>query len=100
MNNKQYYIYMTTNRARRPIYTGVTNDLIRRIWEHKKKFIPNSFTSQYNCTRLVWYQIAEDPEVAIVREKQLKKWRREKKIFLIEQMNPVWDDLYEGLVED
>lgn len=100
MKERHFYIYMTTNKARRPIYIGVTNDLLRRIMEHREKVIPESFASQYNCTRLIWYQMTQDVEAAIAREKQLKGWRREKKIKLIEAMNPTWEDLYENLLED
>jgi len=72
---------------------GVTNDLARRVYEHKMKII-KGFTSQYGVTRLVWYEAYEQISDAIAREKELKKWRRDWKIRLIEEMNPEWEDLY------
>lgn len=99
MKQRQFYIYITTNNARRPFYVGMTNNLLRRMTEHKEKAIPESFTSQYNCIRLVWYEVAGDVETAFAREKQLKGWRREKKIKLIETMNPKWEDLFEKFDE-
>lgn len=76
----------------RTIYIGVTNDLRRRVYEHKMKETPG-FTATYNVNRLVWFEEFGDPASAIAREKQLKGWRREKKIRLIEATNPGWDDL-------
>ncbi len=74
------------------LYLGVTADLRRRVYEHKHKLIPG-FTARYNINRLVWYEVYEDPVNAITREKQIKRWRREKKEALIRQMNPGWRDL-------
>ena len=88
---RQYYIYIVTNRSR-TLYTGVTNDLARRVHEHKNKLIPG-FTAQYNITKLVYFEVAEDVRTAIAREKQIKGWLRARKIALIESMNPNWDDL-------
>lgn len=90
--NKQYYIYIITNKTNRVLYTGVTNDLKRRVYEHKKKLV-KGFTSKYNVSKLVFYDICEDIEGAILREKQIKGWLRRKKIALIESMNPEWRDL-------
>jgi putative endonuclease len=77
-------------------YLGVTNDLIRRTFEHRSKMI-KGFTSQYNITKLVWFEIYDDPVSAISREKEIKKWRRSWKVALIEQENPNWNDLYENI---
>lgn len=90
--NKQYYIYIITNKTNRVLYTGVTNDLKRRVYEHKKK-LAKGFTSKYNVSKLVFYDVCEDIEGAILREKQIKGWLRRKKITLIESMNPEWRDL-------
>jgi putative endonuclease len=87
----QYYVYIMTNIAR-TLYTGVTNDLERRVYEHKVKAVPG-FTSRYNLTLLVYYESGEDIAAAISREKQIKGWRRNKKIALIESINPGWKDL-------
>src|SRR5438045_6714877 len=83
--------------ARNPLARCVTNDLVRRIHEHKTKIIPG-FTRRYGVDRLVWFEIYDDPATAISREKELKKWRRDWKIRLIEQQNPEWRDLYETIV--
>ena len=87
----QYYIYILTNRSG-TLYVGVTNDLERRIYEHKNKLLPG-FTSKYNVTRLAHFEETSDVESAIAREKQIKGWRREKKVALIESSNPQWRDL-------
>jgi len=88
---KQYYVYILTNNSK-TLYTGVTNNLIRRIYEHKNKFV-EGFSKKYNLTKLVYYEISEDVRSAIAREKQIKGWLRSKKIKLIESMNPEWKDL-------
>jgi len=80
-----------TNKSR-TLYTGVTNDLERRVYEHKQKLVPG-FTARYNITRLVYFEATEDVQAAIVREKQIKGWLRRKKIALIESANPRWEDL-------
>jgi putative endonuclease len=90
---KYYYVYVMTNKFR-TLYTGVTNNLERRVWEHKNKAIPG-FTSKYNITKLVYYEDGTQIEEAIAREKQIKGWLRAKKIALIETMNPEWRDLSE-----
>jgi putative endonuclease len=76
------------------IYVGITSDIVRRIYEHRTKAVPG-FTSMYNITRLVWFEIYDDPISAISREKELKKWKRAWKTQLIEAQNPQWNDLYE-----
>ena len=86
-----------TNEHNGVLYTGVTNDLIRRVYEHKEKLI-DGFTKKYNITKLVYYEVIEEIETAIIREKQLKGGSRQKKINLINGMNKDWKDLYEGLL--
>ena len=88
---KQYYVYIMTNKSR-TLYTGVTNDLKRRVYEHKHKLVPG-FTSRYNITQLVYFEMTQDVRAAIAREKQIKGWLRAKKIALIESANPHWQDL-------
>jgi len=95
---KQYYIYIMTNSSR-TLYTGVTDDLVRRVYEHKNKLI-NGFTQKYNITRLVYYEITGDVQTAIQREKQIKGWLRKKKIALIEAANPEWEGLSKGWYEE
>jgi putative endonuclease len=97
MQYHTYQVYITTNKNNTALYTGVTNNLIRRIAEHKNKMHPKSFTARYNLVKLVWYENYTDIGEAIAREKQLKSGSRKKKIQLIEKMNPAWKDLYEGL---
>ena len=91
--DKQYYVYIMTNRKNTVLYIGVTNDLIRRVYEHKEKQV-GGFTKKYNITKLVYYEVFEDIENAISREKQLKAGSRQKKIDLIDRMNRGWRDLY------
>ncbi len=95
---KQYYVYIVTNRENGVLYTGITNDLERRVHEHKHKIV-QGFTSKYNCTRLVYYDSTPDVRAAIAKEKQIKGWSRRKKIALIDSMNPEWKDLSEGWYE-
>jgi putative endonuclease len=91
-----YYVYILASRKDGAIYVGITNDLVRRIYEHRTKAI-QGFTSKYNITRLVWLEIYDDPISAISREKELKKWKRAWKVQLIEAQNPQCDDLYESI---
>ena len=91
-----YYIYIIASRKDGAIYIGVTNDIVRRIYEHRTSGVP-SFASRYNITRLVWFEIYDDPISAISREKELKKWKRGWKVQLIEKDNPEWKDLYESI---
>ena len=88
------YVYIATNRSR-TLYVGVTNDLERRMWEHKQE-IGSGFAARYSITQLVYYEAFDDIRDAIAREKQLKRWRREKKVQLIEGENLEWRDLSEG----
>ena len=90
----QYYVYILTNKGNRVLYVGVTNNLERRIHEHKEKLI-EGFTKKYNVDKLVYYEATTDVKAAIEREKVLKKWARAKKEFLIKQQNPFWQDLSE-----
>jgi len=93
---KQFAVYILASGPRRTLYIGVTSDLVTRIWQHKTKAVP-SFTSRYDCDRLVYFEMAESAETAITREKQLKKWLRNWKIELIETANPNRDDLYPNI---
>lgn len=90
------YVYLVANKYNNVLYVGVTNNLIRRIYEHKNRLV-KGFTHKYNVNRLVYYEVCPDILVAITREKQIKGWAREKKNKLINMMNPNWDDLYESL---
>ncbi len=92
--NKQYFIYIMTNKNNTVLYTGVTNNLVRRVYEHKKKLI-DGFTKKYNIIKLVYYEIFNEPSSAMQREKQIKGGSRQKKIDLINGFNPYWRDLYE-----
>ncbi len=91
--SREYFVYIMTNKSR-TLYTGVTNDLMRRVDEHKRKLIPG-FTSKYNIRFLVYYESTPNIHIAIEREKQIKGWLRAKKIALIISMNPEWKDLSE-----
>ena len=89
---KTYYVYLLTNWNNQVMYVGVTNDLERRIYEHKNKLV-DGFTKKYNVEKLVYFETVSDVLAAIEREKQIKKWRREKKNQLVIEMNPEWKDL-------
>jgi len=94
--SKQYYVYIVTNKSDTVFYTGVTNNLKRRIHEHKEKLV-EGFTSKYNVTKLVYYEVADNIESAIMREKAIKAGSRQKKIELIKRLNKEWRDLAEEL---
>lgn len=94
---RQYYVYLMTNQNHSTIYVGITNDLTRRVFEHKHKLI-DGFTKKYNIDKLVWFEVTEDVTSAIAREKQIKGSSRAKKIELINRMNPNLDDLSERLL--
>ena len=94
--DRQYYVYILANKNNTVLYTGVTNDLVRRVYEHREKLVAG-FTKNYNVDKLVYYEIFEDIEQAILREKQLKGGSRQKKLELIESVNPSWNDLYPSL---
>jgi len=93
---KSFWVYIMTNKRNKVLYTGMTNDLVRRVFEHKNHLL-KGFTSHYNVEKLVYYEEALDAYTAIAREKQIKGWLRRKKIELIESANPDWRDLSEEL---
>ena len=93
-----YYVYIMTNSFGNVIYTGITNDLVRRVYEHKNHFDKSSFTSRYNLKKLVYYESTSNVHSAIEREKQIKGWNRKRKDKLIESKNPQWIDLYESIL--
>ena len=94
----KYYVYILTNKNLTVLYTGVTNDLVRRVYEHKNHLDQNSFTAKYKTTRLVYFEETTDVRAALEREKQIKSWSRERKTDLIVGMNPEWRDLYNKIV--
>ena len=98
MNGKKkimsYYVYILTNKYRNVLYTGVTNNLIRRVYEHKNHLDKGSFTAKYNATLLVYFEETPDVRAALEREKQIKSWNRHRKELLIESQNPTWEDQY------
>jgi putative endonuclease len=91
-----YWVYILASGKYGTLYIGVTNDLVRRVYQHKNKLI-KGFSARYQTDRLMWYEGYDNPTSAIAREKGLKKWQREWKINLIERDNPNWDDLYAGI---
>lgn len=92
----QYYVYLLASKIGGTLYVGVTNDLVRRVYEHKVGSV-EGFTKKYAITRLVYFEVHSDVESAIQREKQIKKWNRAWKVKLIEEKNPNWDDLYNSI---
>jgi len=92
MGNRQYFVYIMTNKNNNVIYTGMTNNLVFRVFQHKNKLL-KGFTNRYNCVKLVYYEIYDDPYSAITREKQIKAGSRKKKLEMIEKNNPLWKDL-------
>ena len=97
MNTKQYYVYILFNKKNGTLYVGVTNDLVKRVWQHKNKVV-EGFSKQYNIDKLGYYEICNDINSAIAREKQLKGGNRKTKLELIELNNPDWQDLYDEIV--
>lgn len=95
--HKESYVYLLANKHNNVLYTGVTNDLIRRVYEHKNKLVAR-FTQKYNVDRLVYYEVCGCIIVAIEREKQIKGWSRKKKNDLINALNPEWSDLYQSIL--
>jgi putative endonuclease len=93
---RQYYVCLLASQKHGTLYIGITNDLVRRVYQHKAKLIPG-FSAKHGVAKLVYYEIFDDPALAIAREKQLKKWHREWTIRNIERENPHWDDLYDRL---
>lgn len=94
----QYYVYLLASRKYGTLYLGVTRDLVRRTFQHRSNAM-EGFTTRYDVKKLVWFEIYDDPTTAIAREKQIKKWRRDWKTTLIEEQNPNWDDLYDGIAK-
>ena len=94
---KNAYVYILASGRYGTLYTGVTSDLVRRVWEHREKLV-SGFTREYNVHQLVWYEVHADIVEAIRREKQIKHWKREWRLELIQSMNPLWKDLYAELV--
>ena len=95
---KDYYVYILASKRNGTLYTGITSDLIKRVWEHKNKVVPG-FTEKYGVDKLVYFEQYQEAENAIKREKRLKFWKRKWKIDLIEKRNPEWEDLYEEIVK-
>ena len=93
-----YYVYILTNKTNRVLYVGITNNLVRRVYEHRNKAV-DGFTKKYNVDKLVYYDDARDVRDAIAREKQIKGWVRRKKIALIDEFNPSWRDLYYKIIQ-
>ena len=94
-----YYVYCLTNEYNNVMYIGMTNNLVRRVYEHKTKQV-SGFTEKYNVGKLVYFEETFDVDVALAREKEIKKWRREKKNALVTAVNPTWKDLNEGWYGD
>ncbi|MEW6041839.1 MAG: GIY-YIG nuclease family protein [Elusimicrobiota bacterium] len=97
MKNNDYYVYVMASKKEGVLYIGVTNDIIRRVYEHKND-LTEGFTKKYRVHKLVYFETTNDIESAIQREKQMKKWYRKWKVELIEKMNPEWKDLYDKLL--
>jgi putative endonuclease len=95
---KQFCVYILCNKRNGTLYTGVTSDLLKRVYEHKNNLV-DGFTKKYGIHKLVWFEMHENAGQAIIREKQIKKWNRKWKLDLIETCNPHWKDLYEELAE-
>jgi putative endonuclease len=98
MNEKKFYVYIMAKGRNSTFYTGVTSDLPKRVWEHKNE-VAEGFTKEHGIKTLVYYEIFDDAENAIKREKRLKKWNRPWKMRVIEEMNPEWKDLYETICQ-
>ena len=94
---KQFFVYILASRRNGTLYTGITSDLVKRVWQHKNNMI-DVFTKKYNVKNLVYYEIYQDAESAIIREKRIKKWKRAWKLRLIEKKNPRWKDLYDEII--
>jgi putative endonuclease len=93
---KKFYVYILCSKRNGTLYTGVTSNLIKRVYEHKNNLV-GGFTQKYNVHRLAWYEIHDSAESALNREKQIKRWKRVWKLELIERENPQWNDLYENI---
>lgn len=95
---QSWWVYILASGQHGTLYVGVTNDLVRRAWEHRGGLV-EGFTKKYGVTRLVWFEEHSSPAVAIKREKQIKRWRRDWKVRLIEEENPLWSDLYASITK-
>src|ERR1700733_11535356 len=95
--DRQFYVYILASAMYGTLYIGVTNDLVRRAWEHRENLV-EGFTQRYGVHRLVWYEVHGSAIEAITREKQIKKWNRDWKVNLIQRTNPGWDDLCEKII--
>jgi putative endonuclease len=95
--NKQFFVYILASKRNGTLYTGITSDLVKRVWQHKNNSV-EGFTKKYNVKILVYYEICNDAESAITREKRIKKWGRAWKLKLIEEKNPHWKDLYDEII--
>ena len=93
-----FFVYILASRRNGTLYIGMTDDLARRVWEHRTGAVPG-FTSKYGVKMLVWFELHESRETAFQRERQLKKWKRAWKLQLIEQLNPEWRDLFDDLMQ-
>lgn len=98
MQEKKYYVYLLATKANGTFYVGMTSDLVRRIWEHKNE-LADGFTKKHEIKNLVYYEVFDSPESAILREKRLKRWPRLWKMQTVEKVNPGWNDLYETLTQ-
>jgi putative endonuclease len=91
-----FYVYILASRRNGTLYTGMTDNLLQRVWQHRNGVVAG-FTKQYGVSMLVWYELCDTREAALTRERQIKKWNRTWKLQLIERMNPAWHDLYEEI---
>jgi putative endonuclease len=96
--DKIFAVYILASGRNGTLYTGITSNLIKRIWEHREGVV-DGFTKEYGVKILVWYELTENPEAAITREKQIKAWKRGWKLKLIEERNPEWRDLYQDIIQ-
>lgn len=96
MTEKKSYVYILTNKMNGTLYIGITSDLIKRTWEHKNE-VAESFTKRYGIKQLVYFEVFDDPDCAIQREKKIKKWPRQWKLNVINGLNPEWSDLYDDV---
>jgi putative endonuclease len=96
VQEKQFAVYLVSSGRNGTIYIGMTSNLLGRIWQHKNKVMPG-FTARHDCDRLVYFELFDNAEAAIQRERRLKEWRRDWKVALIEEKNPRWEDLYLGI---
>ena len=94
----EYYVYILSNNLNTLVYTGITRDLVRRVYEHKHNLIPDSFTAKYGIHKLVYFESTSDVKAAIEREKQIKGWNRKRKNKLVESKNPSWAELYDFIL--